>query len=72
MNTTITKAQAQAILEAATNLFELVLDAKEMTYDSPEGCALYDKIVEGALGEVMPDATYEALFQLLEKPEISH
>jgi hypothetical protein len=72
MNTTITKAQAQAILEAATNLFELVLDAKEITYDSPEGRALYDKIVEGALGEVMPDATYEALFQLLEKPEISH
>jgi hypothetical protein len=48
------------------------LDAKEITYDSPEGRALYDKIVEGALGEVMPDATYEALFQLLEKPEISH
>lgn len=72
MNTTISKAQAQAILEAATNLFELLLDARELTESSPEGCALYDKIVEGALAEVMPDATYVQLFELLEKPDISH
>lgn len=72
MNTTITKAQAQAILAAATNLFELVLDAKEITEGTPEAGALYDKIVEGALAEVMPDATYVQLFELLEKPDISH
>jgi hypothetical protein len=72
MNTTITKAQAQAILDAANKLFDLVLDAREITEDSPEGRAIYDRIVEGAIAEVMPDATYETLFYLLDKPEISH
>jgi hypothetical protein len=72
MNTTITKAQAQAILDAANALYDLVLDARETTEDSPEGRALYDKIVEGAIAQVMPDATYETLFELLERPEVSH
>jgi hypothetical protein len=72
MKTTITKAQAEAILDAANALFNLVLDAREIDEFSPEGRALYDKIVEGAIAEVMPDATYETLMELLDKPEVSH
>ncbi|MFM0495636.1 hypothetical protein [Paraburkholderia caledonica] len=72
MKTTVTKAQAEAILESATSLYELLLDVREISCDSPEGGALYDKIVEGALTEVMPDATYQTLFELLNKPDASH
>lgn len=72
MKKTITKAQVEAILEAANKLFDLVLEAKEIDEMSPEGRTLYDKIVESAIVEVMPDYTYEQLHELLGKPDISH
>lgn len=72
MNTIITKAQAEAILDTATKLFDLVLEARQINEESPEGRDLYTKIVHGALAEVMPDATLEAVFDLLHKPATSH
>ncbi|WP_345815337.1 hypothetical protein AAGS40_23460 [Paraburkholderia sp. PREW-6R] len=59
-------------MDAANVLFELILDANEVRVLSPEWGRLYDKIVEGAIVEVMPDATIESLDVLLNKPDTSH
>jgi hypothetical protein len=72
MNTKVTKAQAAAILKAATDLLDLICDVKEINELSPEWGHLHDRIVQGALAEVMPDATLEVLFELLDKPEVGH
>ncbi|MGF6549353.1 hypothetical protein [Paraburkholderia youngii] len=72
MKTTITKAQAEAVLDAADQLYEILLGVKEINDSSPEGRALYDKIVLGALAEVMPHATLETVIELSEKPDVAH
>ncbi|WP_156132363.1 hypothetical protein [Paraburkholderia terrae] len=72
MNTKVSKAQAAAIVKAATELLDLICEVKEVNELSPEWGPLYDRIVQGALAEVMPDATFETLFELLDKPEVGH
>ncbi|AOK40863.1 hypothetical protein [Burkholderia vietnamiensis] len=72
MKTTITKAEAHEVLEAATKLVEALAAANGVAVDSQEGQVLYDKIVFGALNECMPNATIEQLFELLEKPDGGH
>lgn len=70
MSVAVTKAQAESILDTATKLFDLVAEAKQIREGSPEAESLYGKIVYGALGEVMPKATLEAVFDHLRKPEV--
>jgi hypothetical protein len=72
MNTNVTKAQAAAILKAATELVDLIADIKGFSDISPEYGALHDRFVQGALAEVMPDATIQTLLELLEKHEFGH
>jgi hypothetical protein len=72
MKTTITKAEAHAVLEAATTLVEALAAANGVAVDTPEGQVIYDKVVFGALSECMPNATIEQLFELLEKPDVGH
>lgn len=72
MNTTVTKAQAEAILDTASKLCDLIYEARGIDEFSPEGRAIYDKIIHGALAEVMPDATLETLLDFLDKPDVSH
>lgn len=72
MKTTLTKAEAEAILDAATKLFDLIAEAKEIPTESPEGRELYGKVVFGTLGEALPDTTLESFFDLMHKPDVSH
>ncbi|AOI98140.1 hypothetical protein [Burkholderia sp. LA-2-3-30-S1-D2] len=72
MKTTITKAEAHAVLEAATTLVEALAAANGVAVESPEGQVLYDRVIFGALGECMPNATIHQLFELIEKPEVDH
>ena len=72
MNTKVTKAQAAAVSEAANKLVDLIADIKGFAELTPEYGALFDKFVSGALDEIMPDATVEAILELLDKPEAGH
>jgi hypothetical protein len=72
MNTKVTKAQAAAVSEAANKLVDLIADIKGLVELTPEYGALFDKFVSGALDEIMPDATVEAILELLDKPEAGH
>ncbi|MBB2981800.1 hypothetical protein [Paraburkholderia tropica] len=68
MNTTITKAQAEAILDTATELFDLVVAAKQIDEDSPEGQKLYDEIVFGAMDKTCPNLSHAEKMVLFASP----
>lgn len=55
MKANVTKAQAAAVLKAATELVDLICEIKDFDDLSPEWGALYDRFVDGALGEIMPE-----------------
>ncbi|MGF6472956.1 hypothetical protein OKW34_004336 [Paraburkholderia youngii] len=57
INTKITKAQAETVLDTATKLFDLIVEANGISEDMPKREALYDKFVFGVLAEVMLDTT---------------
>ncbi|WP_156965953.1 hypothetical protein [Paraburkholderia bannensis] len=65
MTTTLTKAQAEAILDTATKLFDLVVEARQIAEGSPEAQEIYTRIVHGALGDAAPTATVKDILTLL-------
>jgi hypothetical protein len=67
MNTTISHAQAEAIIDAAKKLFDLVVEARRIDAESPDGIELHSEIVYGALWRAAPSATKESVFHLLHK-----
>ncbi|MEX3961067.1 hypothetical protein AB4Y42_02435 [Paraburkholderia sp. EG286B] len=72
MNTTISHAQAEAILDAAKKLFDLIVQAKHIDAGSPDGIELHSEIVYGALWRAAPSAAMESLYDRLPKLEAGH
>ncbi|WP_224017220.1 MULTISPECIES: hypothetical protein [Paraburkholderia] len=69
MNTTITKAQAEAILNTASKLFGLLVEARQLDPDSAEGKQIYNKFVFGALDTACPNATQREKLVLFGSPD---
>ncbi|WP_430230555.1 hypothetical protein [Paraburkholderia tropica] len=68
MNTTLTKAEAEAILDTATKLFELLLVPMQIDEFSSEGKKLYDEIVFGAIDKAAPNLSQGEKMVLFASP----
>ncbi|TDG10575.1 hypothetical protein E1N52_04325 [Paraburkholderia guartelaensis] len=70
MNKTIPHTQAKSILDTATRLFALIVEARQIDPGSHEGIELYSEIVYGALWRAAPSAAMESLYNRLPKLDV--